>query len=311
MSIFDLEKRIDVNHEINSLHEFILSNKISFKSEGNYYYKHDLFQIIDRFFIHWPNRGTAFDKDDYFAKFDLFYSDYEVINRIGQGLAINNTENLYYLEFLINMIIFLINIPKNKERLFRFEDDNITSGLIVAIITNFELILEHMNYQIIDKDDVRILVKRDENLDAALYTLDPNEDKDLALMLLEYLDFKNKDNIREKTVIIAHMYKYFEQLKHNAMPKIIFKSSDENKNIDLLKDFNFICNEFDMRHWPKNIKRNTGTTTINDEDMLDTLDLAYYLGLQIMNSNRIVQSNTKVEDFKVKYGFKDNGKLSK
>ncbi|CAM3603475.1 hypothetical protein ERUR111494_02405 [Erysipelothrix urinaevulpis] len=303
MSLFDLEKRVDLPTEIKRLTLFIENNNIEcmYRTQtiSSIYRNATIFNYIETEFIKWENRGLAFNPHDYFNSFSIFSSISDAYTFLSSGECVNAEYLLYYLEFLLNQMYFLFLFDKS---IFKLSDDENTFQKIVAIMNNINNIIDNINYtyDVLEKEKKVILRKRDAQLDAAINSIN---DKDITLYILSYLDHRNRDNIREKTTIIANLYKFFEKEVHNNTPTVKFKLNRKEKDIDLLSDFNFICNEFDMRHWPKNILKKTGTTNIPDNEMLELLDVCYYLALQIINSNHIVVNNKTVLDYKKKYEF--------
>src|SRR5699024_3518541 len=99
-------------------------------------------------------------------------------------------------EFLANMWV-----------LIKKEDSIELSQRAIATMENIPKILEKMNYKLKELEDKVIIVKRDSDVDSILTVVS----EDIADILLEYNDFRIKNNIEEKKKILKKIDLYIEK----------------------------------------------------------------------------------------------------
>lgn len=303
MSIFDIEKRVHILYEEEKILD-LLDSKVSISFDSGYNYKSiTILDLIDQYFLSWPHRKTAINFEDYMEDLTFNLGSTDII-------LTEDKQFLYWMELLKNTLHHsVIELSKEvaNDQASVYDLDELAK-YVQAINTNLEVVAEGLNYRFREIEHnnsvVFKLTKRDYQLDAAINSID---NRDLSHDLLSYLDLRNENNIKEKTRIVAELYKYFESLDHLYQDTIIYKKDKNSKNINLLNEFNFVCNNFNMRHWPKEIHRNFKEDIkkdISEDEMLELLNICFYLGLQLIISRTTVTSYNTVQDYKKKYGFK-------
>ncbi len=193
-SIFDLENRLDINSEFERLFRIFCEDENGAIYEDRYHHK-DCTTVIEAInemiFLKWKYRDTFIDVDEYLKFIGVNYEE-ALIYGVEQ---IDKTTFLYFLEFLANMW-FLI----------KKEDSIELSQKAIAAMENIPKILEKMNYKLKEVEDKVIIVKRDSDTDSVLVLVPEN----IANILLEYNDFRIKNNIEEKKKILKKIDLYIE-----------------------------------------------------------------------------------------------------
>lgn len=195
-SIFYLENRLDVNREFERLVEiFHFDTDAALFAEDEYHQKQysTVVDAIDKkVFLKWKYRDTFIDVNDYLEHLGI---KSENVLLFGAD-RISKTSFLYYLEFFANMFLLIK------------EDGSIElSNKAIAAIENIPKILEKMNYKLKKLDDKVIIVKRNSDVDSVLSMVPEN----IVDILLEYNDFRIKDNIEEKKKILKNVDLYIEK----------------------------------------------------------------------------------------------------
>ena len=184
-SIFDLENRLDINNEFERfVRELYEDGNAALYAEDEYHQKEysTLIEVIDKkIFLKWKYRDTFIDVDEYLEHIGVDY---------------DKTTFLYFLEFLANMWV-----------LIKKEDSIELSQRAIATMENIPKILEKMNYKLKELEDKVIIVKRDSDVDSILTVVS----EDIADILLEYNDFRIKNNIEEKKKILKKIDLYIEK----------------------------------------------------------------------------------------------------
>lgn len=195
-SIFELENRLDINKEFEKIIQFLYQDeKAALYAEDKNHVRaySNLIEAIDKMiFLKWKYRDTFIDVDEYLEHIGV---DYEKTLIYGVEL-IDKTTFLYFLEFLANMWV-----------LIKKEDSIELSQRAIATMENIPKILEKMNYKLKELVDKVIIVKRDSDVDSILTVVS----EDIADILLEYNDFRIKNNIEEKKKILKKIDLYIEK----------------------------------------------------------------------------------------------------
>lgn len=195
-SIFDLENRLDINNEFERfVRELYEDRNAALYAEDEYHQKEysTLIEAIDKMiFLKWKYRDTFIDVYEYLEHIGV---DYEKTLIYGVE-PIDKTTFLYFLEFLANMWV-----------LIKKEDSIELSQRAIATMENIPKILEKMNYKLKELEDKVIIAKRDSDVDSILTVVS----EDIADILLEYNDFRIKNNIEEKKKLLKKIDLYIEK----------------------------------------------------------------------------------------------------
>lgn len=255
-SIFDIEVRLDINKEFNKIAKHLHRTGRTTYAGGCMY---SFVEAINSYaFKVWPYRGTAITCEEYLENIGLptyYFAD---------GIGIEKNKFLYYLEFIYNMYKFAI-----YRGLIRIESESVK-----AIIKNLDIIVEQMNYEFIKKDDKYLLVKRNADIDSILTLVE----KDIASLLLEYNDFKIKDNLQRKNEILKSIDKYIEknQSEYSKLDK------------DAYSSWGYIVNNFGINH-----KINEKFQNEEKQSLINWYDKAFMLSIHLIRLTKMKEINSE------------------
>lgn len=278
-SIFDLEKRTDLNTEVKRLEIYLEASKYYIY---DYSYEECTFwKLVNFHFEFWPYRYTATTVQEFFNLIEL---PEDLQNR-------NNEENLYFLQFIYDYIKWLEEVS-NK---YVTHSRDTTIGQIQisyneniakfqTILNNIELTAELLNYKIEKIDDHFTFIKRDADVDSVLPALENEENVRLAL--LEYNDFRIEKNERRKCELLIFLLKYME------------KNKDTFKHNNLYNTLTKYANKFDIRHGDKK-----QLEVQSAEDIIYILDTCFKLILHIIRDKNIKERTKNIDN---KYFLKND-----
>lgn len=255
-SIFDIEVRLDINKEFNKIVKYL--HHAGNTTYTNRYSGTFIEAINSYAFKIWPHRGTAITCEEYLENIGLpsyYFKD---------GMGIEKDKFLYYLEFIYNIYHFA-----RYRGLIQIESENVK-----AIIKNFNIIVEQMNYGFVQKDDKYLLVKRDSDMDSILTLVEKN----IAELLLEYNDFKIKDNLQRKNEILKSIDKYIEknQSEYSKLDK------------DTYSSWGYIVNNFGINH-----KINEKYQNEDKQTLINWYDKAFMLSIHLIRLTKIKEINSE------------------
>ena len=192
-SIFELENRLDINKEFDKMLRVLQGDENAVIYSTPYHlreYGRFIDGINETVFLEWKYRDTFIDVYDYldFIGIDeIFLED---------GDYSDENKFLLYIEFIIN----IANLIKDSEKIELLPKT-------VAIIENIPVILEKMNYKLEKIGDKIVITKRSSDVDSILAKT-PN---DISSMLLEYNDFRIRNDINMKKKILKELDLYIEK----------------------------------------------------------------------------------------------------
>jgi len=252
-SIFDLEIRLDMKNEIEKfIHEVMEDDNAALYEEDKHHQRQytTIIEAIDKMvFLKWKYRDTFMDVYEFLEYIGV---DVEAI-LYGGSTYISEETFLMFLEFLINMYY-----------LMKLEDIEL-SKKAVAIFENIPRILEKMNYKIEELEDRITIIKRDADVDAVLETVPDN----IASLLLEYNDYRIKDDIKAKKSILKSIDLYLDD--NNKKIKKTIRGIDSV----LVDTFETIINNMGINHQGKE----EVYTSMNDEEKIKWYDKCFLLML--------------------------------
>lgn len=215
-SIFELERRSSLKEEYENLREYLINSYLI--DEG---YEEDVLKAIAETFTKWPLRGTALNPASYFSQRNL---NLYHIN--------NDTEALYFFEFIFNFLYSAINDDYfNVSSVHHAAEHN--KEVVKVIFENTRRTLESINMKIKHIEKRFIFTKRDADVDSIIEQVPVIKD-----LLLSYLDFRNEKDIHTKKTILKHLGDYIEKNKDS------FKQYDSN----LFNDIGALLNKGSIRH---------------------------------------------------------------
>ncbi len=194
-SIFEIENRLNIPKEFSKFIEVFHEDTNAVLVREDYYtstYTTFINAIENIVFLKWKYRDTFLDVDEYLEHIGIKGNSIDYLK-----LYIDEETFLRYIEFIFNMIVLLDN-----------EKSVTIQPLTEAAIENIPIILEKMNYKIEKIDEEKyIITKRNADVDSVLTEVPEN----IASILLEYNDFRIKDNIEEKKKILKKLDLYIEK----------------------------------------------------------------------------------------------------
>lgn len=299
-SIFEVEKRISIKVECIRLHNFIINNEFQCAKKGIAYTTgRNLYEIFDQFYIlSWKHRLTATSISHYFSYFGLDFEDLA-----SKKIDWEDKDFLYYLEFIANLTSILLSDLDNEYTYkVGYRDPHSFEDYVLAVQNNIKTILELNNYTLYrsDKETIRIS-KRDAEVDTAINSIN---NPDIAIDLLSFLDIRNKDNLNEKKAIISRLYKHLESNVNKSYGDHIVKVNSKSKDINLKDLFTFLSNNFDIRHYPKELEKNGTLHKLDDEQTLKLLEISYRLFVRIINTGEIINDFDYVQTLKTEFALK-------
>lgn len=261
-SIFDLELRVNIEYEFESLKNILITNdSICYRSRFFSLYEF----LNDEIFPLWGEKNLFIDFDDFCNRLDidLAYS------------YITHENFLYLLELLIN----LWSIAETK--ISKRDEEFCSKKVLSYMRMNLPLIVEKLNYTIINDDGEFRIIKRDSDMDSVLNIV-PSTCADL---LLNYNDIRNND-IKSKKEILKELDLFIEEKykKHKGNP--------------IYESIGSIVNNLGINHPIK-----TEYKDISVEELSEWYDKCFKLMIHLIRSDEI----KKIVDERNKL-FVKNGK---
>lgn len=234
-SIFDLEKRIDIQKECFRLNNYLTTHWFS----NSYRNSYDFWKTVDNYLITWPYRGTATTHLEFLDDLGIDIQRLDIMNY---------TQCFYFLQFIDNFTFF---IRKNHHSLFTEYQKKYDT-----INDNISCILELSNYQRVINRDKIYYSKRDEDVDSLLVQLESEHSiKDL---LLSYNDFRIENDIVSKRIILKSLGDYLEP-KRKQLHSLDGKLTD---------NIFYLLNKAEIRHSENQITFKSNKQTIELYDKL-------------------------------------------
>lgn len=252
-SIFDIEIRIDLKYEFEILKNILNERDTVFYN--NFF--HTLYDLLnDEIFPIWKYKGAFVDFDDFCYRLNI---DWE-------HSYISHENFLNLLELLVNLWT-LVDFQFTKE-----QQRSWSKKVIGYMQLNLPLIIEKMNYQIIeDKDKLRI-VKRDSDVDSILDIAPSN----CSNLLLDYNDIRN-NTIESKRKILKDLDLYIEKNKR----------SFQSLNNDTYTSIQIIVNKMGVNH-PIDEEP---YSSFNEQELIDWYDKCFKLIIHLIRAKEVNEIN--------------------
>ena len=248
-SIFDIENRLDIQKEFMKMVEVLHKYDKGIYISG-YGYTSFIHYVNCEIFKNWPYRDTFLTVEEYIEHLGITDEILQFKKRITEEIF------LYYIQFILNM-------TNNYEYNHTDKKD-----LLIALMANIPLILEKMNYRAKYTDEKVIIVKRDADVDSILDKVS----LPMAERLLEYNDFRIKNNMQEKKEILKAVDLYIEQNKKEL-------SGIDNK---LYNAIGTIVNEMGVNH-PINKK----FKYLTEKELLEWYDKCFLMMIHLIRGLEI------------------------
>lgn len=215
---------------------------------------------ISSTFLHFKKRGSYTSYKDLLLALEVSYKGYET--------------KLEDLDLLIELIILMISELDDLDVQYEYAEGK---GFI---LNNILSILKKTNQKVITLEGKGEIVVPDDEAVTIVADLILPDDEKLALEVLGYSHFSNKDNLEEKRKILHRLANYLE-------PKFNISKSDEIK---------FVLNNYYIRHGNEKNKRNI--TKLGNEktaELYDKLyrDILYYILKQEHNEFKVLIKELK------------------
>lgn len=258
-SIFELENRLNINKEFEKLLNALFIDGeavIQEKDLNDYNEFSNLKNAIDNtVFLDWKFRQTFLSTEEYLGFLGINVE--EILSY--DSCYIEEDVFLYFLEFLINM--FWLMGQNNKLEF---------SPKAKAYVENIPKILEKMNYKSEILEDRVIITKRNADVDSVLTAVPTN----ISQMLLEYNDFRIKDDIKAKKDILKSIDLYLDADNHKI------KNLIKGKNKELVDSFETILNNMGVNHLSDDEKYKN----MSNEERIKWYDKAFLMMLHGIRS---------------------------
>lgn len=243
-NIWDIigNQEVDICNEYKSLWYLFHNEKLINNPHG---YNETFAEIAREKFLNFKTRGSITSYDNFLQVLKL------------RPLIVKNGQELENLDLLIELILLVLS------ELDDLQVPNIKNGIQIISDTILS-ILEKTNQKIISLEDEKMIVVPNDEVITIVADLILPDDEKLALEVLGYSHYSNKDNLIEKRKILNSLANYLE-------PKLKLQKNDE---------IGFVLNNYYIRHGNRQNKQNI--ERLSDEDMnslYDKLyrDILYYL----------------------------------
>lgn len=237
-NIWDLleNQEVDVFSEYCDLWTLFHEKKIT---EDRIGYSATFKKVVDENFLHFKKRGSIISYD-----------------KLLQVLKVRHPDEIFVdvkledLDLLIEVIVFMIF------ELLSLEVRGAETGM-KFVLDSISSILKKTNQKIISLDDGKRIVVPDDEAVAMVADLILPDDEKLALEVLGYSHFSNKNNLVEKRKILQRLANYLE-------PRFNINKSDE---------IGFVLNNYYIRHGNERNKDNV--EKLGDEETANLYDKLY------------------------------------
>lgn len=263
ISIFDIERRIDPIKEYFRIYTYMSRTGIAMSNE----YK-SLFSWVDDCFIDWKYRNRALSISDYLSDLGIDLKKPK-----------SDIEALYGIELLYNLVIW---IPEYAlKQLFVYDDQYEELMKVCAYVReNVKSTLEGLNMKAEKISCNRfIFCKRDADVDSVLENA-----PELAENLLGYLDFRRKNDIEFKRIVLRSLADYLEG-KRDSLNKLGYKS--------ICDSVFFAYNSFNIRH--NNEKQ---VTFQSEKELIQMYDKVFKASLHLIRSNEVAVIKNDINQYK-------------
>lgn len=292
--IYTIERRADFHETCVRIDKYVSNIRIE-------YDRSEFYKLVNREIKHYSKNCGALDLYDYFDDIGV---DLDTIT--SSNYRHSDDVYLLYIQSIIAFTAFLINwLGRNdmtlKKSLFEW-----SKPLLEMIDYRLEL-LNYKRYYNEQKDEHQI-IKRDVNVDSVI---DLINDRDVQVLLLQYLDFKTAKDLDSKKFILSNLFKYYEDPNNNLKTsnnssKSIVKLNSSSKNILPIEAFSEICQAFDVRHYPEAIKNNPDLVRLDDKDTHVLCDIAFYMFIEAIRIPEIHDFRLVLSHYKKVYKIDDS-----
>ncbi|KGH33841.1 hypothetical protein [Lactococcus cremoris] len=219
-NIWDIlsDKQLNIEQEYLNLWKLVSADNQVTRYERGYTNRYSLHEIISNNFIDFRNRGTFIAFNEF-----LNYLELQIPNSYN---PLSMVVTIDTLNLLIEIILLVFSELDDLNYGYNYGD------IRGSISQNIELILQKSNQKVVEiEKGKQIIVPNDETVTAVSELILPDDEK-LALSILGYSHYANKDNISVKDKILNDLHKYLK----SKFEKI------DNSNIE------YVFNNLFLRH---------------------------------------------------------------
>lgn len=258
-SIFDLEVRINIDYEFDNLKKLLLENNTIWHQRTYY----NLYEILnDELFPIWKYKGVMVDFDDFCNRLNIDWLYHSC-----------SEENFLYL------VELLLNLWKIAEIKIISENEQYCSKRILGYMRcSLPLIVEKLNYQIINEKDKCRIVKRDSDVDSILEIVP----KSCASLLLDYNDIRN-NTLKNKMAILKELDLFIEKNKKT------YQSLDK----DTYNSIQVIVNKMGVNHPIKE----EPYISFDEDKLIEWYDKCFKLMIHLIRKKEINEINDERKSF--------------
>ena len=191
------------------------------------------------------------------------------------GFGIDETNFLYFLEFLINISNFMKQTCSSHGIKITYD------MRVQACLDNINKLLAKMHCELKTIKNEVIIVKKDIDVDSVIDIVPDN----IADSLLSYCDFRVEKDLDAKKAILKDIDIYIDANK-TKLDKIDGCES-------LRKDIDFIFNKFGINH-----KIDEKFKDLPKEDLLGIYDISFILVLELLRRGKINNARKTINSYK-------------
>lgn len=261
-SIFELERRIVLQDELDRLIRFMQNEAVSADIIGS---RQSFYSYMDSAIADWNYRGTAFSIKDYLQSL---------------GVEIDNIPYVDDESALITLELFANLINHTIKYIDRNTSASIYQAKAIAkkVGENITIILEQINMQLSSVEDRIIITKRDVDVDSVL-ELSP----DLSTLLLGYMDFRNRNDVVYKKQVLKALADELEPKK---------KSFSGTSYSSLYNSVSYAFNNFSIRH------NNDCQIEFETEEVIRVYDAVFKMSLQLLRAENVAECKKVIDGYK-------------
>lgn len=254
-SIFEIENRLDIKKEFESLIDALYEKETIYYDHGFM----SFFRFLNEYVFNlWEYRDT-------FTELEEYLEHIGITNRVINKYDVLTKETfLNFLELLMNLLLVIEkNIGLNKISFQNIKTKNIISH-------NVPLILEKMNYELYTEEDTIRIRKRDADVDSVLELVP----EDISLLLLSYNDIRNS-NVDSKKTILKKVDLYIDK----------YKSKYKSIGKDLLDSIETIVNKMGINH----VSDELPFSNLSDSELCEWYDKCFKMMIHLIRTEDIIK----------------------
>lgn len=254
-NIWDIlaNRELDIQQEYENLWTLIeAKNTVSQDAASQNDFRFSVLEIINKNFIDFKSRGTFITFDQLLSEFGFRYKGNESVQTIDK------------LDLFIETVMLMFQEIRalNYSNVFKYRYNY--SDIRDSIAKNIKLILQKSHQKVVEIEPNKKIIVPDDEVVTTVSDIILPENERLALSILGYSHYSNKDNLEAKRKILLELWNYIE-------PKMRKKKDG---------DISFVMNKYLIRHGDNENLENAeklGKEKLNDLYDLLYRDVLFYL----------------------------------